>query len=226
MFRIRPRKIIIFSVIAISVVILMAKIIVPYCIDRYKDYLILQLRQISDQYLKDNAFSEVSVQSVPNIVHYILFGINDIQFSHYLSVLSVLKNQKPSLIYIHCDCDRLTGQYWERAVRVADKLNTTLVVRRVVKPTEIFGHKLSTSYMNWHSSDITRILVLKEFGGIYLDRDVYVIQPMDHLFKYELSLDFQESTLGNQVIVARKDARFLHLWLQSYRFYFFWEWQV
>ena len=44
---------------------------------------------------------------VPNIVHYILFGINEIYFVHYVSILSVLKNHKPDIIWIHCDCDQL-----------------------------------------------------------------------------------------------------------------------
>src|ERR1700761_2965283 len=37
---------------------------------------------------------------VPNIVHYILFDIKDIGFGHFVSLLSVMKNQKPDLIYI------------------------------------------------------------------------------------------------------------------------------
>ena len=44
---------------------------------------------------------------VPNIVHYILFTIHEIEFSHFISMLSVLKNQRPELIYIHCDCHQL-----------------------------------------------------------------------------------------------------------------------
>jgi hypothetical protein len=44
---------------------------------------------------------------VPNVVHYILFTIHEIQFSHFISLLSVLRNQKPDQIIIHCDCDQL-----------------------------------------------------------------------------------------------------------------------
>ena len=38
---------------------------------------------------------------VPNIVHYVLFNVTEIQFGHFISFLSVLKNQKPEKVYIH-----------------------------------------------------------------------------------------------------------------------------
>src|ERR1700761_7561913 len=44
---------------------------------------------------------------IPNIIHYTLFTDHTLQFVHFLSVLSVLRTQKPDLIYIHCDCHQL-----------------------------------------------------------------------------------------------------------------------
>ena len=223
---VRLRLIKVFLIIVVIVVIVnLIVIAVNFSINKYKDSAVQQMRQITEEYLKEHPYADSS-KPVPNIVHYVLFSIHEIQFGHFLSILSVLKNQRPKVIYVHCDCHRLSGQYWDRALKVADSVDTILVVRKIKKPTEIFDNKLSNSYMNWHASDLTRISVLKKFGGIYLDRDVYVIQPMHDLFKYELSLDFQGDVLGSQVIVSRPNARFLHLWLQSYRFYLFWEWWV
>ena len=164
---------------------------------------------------------------VPNTVHYILFALNEIRFAHFLSMLSVFKNQKPKLIYIHCDCHRLTGQYWDRVVMVSNKTSIPIVLREIVKPTQIYGQKLSTENLNWHASDITRLRVLSQFGGIYLDTDVYVVRPFNDFFKYELTLDWDKNpngTLGPrflelQTIIAHKNARFLRLWLKSYHFY-------
>lgn len=51
---------------------------------------------------------------IPNIVHYVLFEDHKMTFVHYISILSVLKNQKPEIIYIHCDCDELEGELWAR----------------------------------------------------------------------------------------------------------------
>ena len=107
---------------------------------------------------------------VPNIVHYILFEIHQIEFAHFISLLSVLKNQRPQLIYIHCDCHQLYGNYYRRVLKVANRTDTAIIVRYIERPKEIFGHKLSGDWVNWHTSDIMRIKVLMQFGGIYLDR--------------------------------------------------------
>ena len=125
---------------------------------------------------------------VPNIVHYVLFTIHEIQFAHFISILSVLKNQRPDQIYIHCDCNQLSGDYYRRVLRVANKTKTPIIIRTIERPTQIFGKKLSTKWHNWHLSDITRSIVLQEFGGIYLDRDVYVVKSSDVFHEYEMTL--------------------------------------
>ena len=101
---------------------------------------------------------------VPNIVHYMLFTVHKIEFGHFISMLSVLKNQRPEKIYIHCDCNQLSGDYYQRVLRVANKTNTPIVIRTIERPTQIFGKKLSKGNYNWHASDIARIRILQEFG--------------------------------------------------------------
>ena len=109
-----------------------------------------------------------------------------------------MKNQKPDVIYIHCNCHQLSGDYYERALRVANKTNTQLIVRTIEGPTQIFGQNLSKEWLSWHSSDITRVRVLMEFGGIYLDRDVYVVQSLDVFRKYEMTLNWDPN--GSKVL--------------------------
>jgi hypothetical protein len=157
---------------------------------------------------------------VPNIVHYVLFTIHEIQFGHFVSILSVLRNQKPDKIIIHCDCDQLNGNYYKRIVNImqSTKSNTRLIIRRIEKPTQIFGKPLN--WINWHASDITRIRVLLEFGGIYLDQDVYVVKSLNKFRKYEMTLNWDENQyLGNQVLIGHKNSRFLKLYLESYHNY-------
>ena len=65
-----------------------------------------------------------------------------------------------------------------------------------------------------------RIKVVQELGGIYLDRDVSVVQPLNVFFKYEMTLNWDEGQdLGTQIFLAHKNARFLLLWLNTFQHY-------
>ncbi len=52
-----------------------------------------------------------------------------------------------------------------------------------------------------------------EYGGIYLDYDVIVLQPMDELRLYDITLGKEKPPkFIAGIIVANKDAPFLKLW--------------
>ncbi|CAG2103059.1 unnamed protein product [Medioppia subpectinata] len=157
---------------------------------------------------------------VPNIIHYVLFNVSEIEFAHFIGILSVLRNQRPDRIYIHSDNHELRGDHWRRVLAIARLTGTELTVRTIDRPTEVFGRNLSAEYGLWHAADITRIQVLREFGGVYLDRDVYVIKNFSEFYKYEMTIDFQsDNTLGSQVLIATKNARFLPQYYATYREY-------
>jgi len=60
-----------------------------------------------------------------------------------------------------------------------------------------------------------------EYGGIFLDNDVYVVQNLNKFRKFEIALGWDENLcIGTQVLIANKNARFLRLWLESYRQYY------
>ena len=157
---------------------------------------------------------------VPNIVHYIMIDFKSIGFTQFLSLLSVMKNHKPDLIYIHCNCHQLSGDYYERTLRVVNKTNTQLIVRTIEKPTKIFGQKLSKKWENWDLSDFIRTQVLMEFGGIYLDSDMYVVQSLDPFRKYEMTLEWEgKGDILTGILIANKNARFLKIMYNSFRKY-------
>ncbi|XP_054155969.1 uncharacterized protein LOC128954415 [Oppia nitens] len=87
--------------------------------------------------------------------------------------------------------------------------------------TKIFGQPFSESKLRWHASDVTRIQVLIEWGGIYLDKDVVVVQKLDRFRNYEMTVDYEvyDLFLGTQTLIAGREALFLRLWLQQYRRY-------
>ncbi|RWR99039.1 uncharacterized protein B4U79_11545, partial [Dinothrombium tinctorium] len=156
---------------------------------------------------------------VENIVHYIRWNQPEVDFIFYISIQSVLQNHNPDKIYIHCNCYDLRGKYWN-SIRTNEKI----VIKYLSIVKRIFGRKVENIF---HKADIARINILMTYGGIYLDNDVFVANSFNEYLKYEISLGFEArkgQPLGNQIIVAHKDARFLQFWLNSYHFYDHTQW--
>ena len=156
---------------------------------------------------------------VPNIIHYIRFNKTTFSFVDYVCIRSAYVHQKPDAIYFHTNVDNFTGTYWNRLTGEAD-LQRRIKILPIQVPTEIFGQPLSIGWRLFHGSDVGRIRLLIQHGGIYLDNDVYVVNSLDKYRKFELAIGWDEGQfLGSQVIVAHPQARFLPLWLQTYRQY-------
>jgi len=64
-------------------------------------------------------------------------------------------------------------------------------------------------------------LCCSELGGIYLDPDVLVFRSFDPLRRMPLTLARESIlpivTISNGIIVCRRGAVFLRLWLETYR---------
>ena len=158
---------------------------------------------------------------VPNIIHFIRFDDFELKFIDYLVLLAAMRNHRPDKFYIHTNEKdvQYTGKYWDW-VQKDEELWKRIKVLYLEIPTDIFGLKLSEGWIYYHGSDIGRIRVLMKYGGIYLDNDSFIIRSLDKYRKYECVINWDEKRfIGNQVIIAHKDARFLALWLDSYRFY-------
>ena len=75
-----------------------------------------------------------------------------------------------------------------------------------------------------HRSDLMRIDVLEEHGGIYVDHDAFVLRSLSQLRRctgtgvragYEY-FSRDRHKLNNGVLLARPGARFLSLWREAY----------
>lgn len=133
---------------------------------------------------------------IPNIVHYIIFDKHLIDFSVYLSIISSLKFQKPSLLYIHTDQLNFTGFHWDKIVQI-NKTQPVISINSISKPTHVYGQRLSSNY---HASDVTRIKVLQEWGGIYLDTDTVLLKNLDTFRTFEMVIGWpKDQYMGTQV---------------------------
>ncbi|XP_055950130.1 uncharacterized protein LOC129984296 [Argiope bruennichi] len=149
---------------------------------------------------------------VPNVVHYVHFDEPDLNFIQVISIRAVYLNSPPERILIHCNCYSLRGKYWNMVKNIS-----ILEISYMRKPTHIFEKLLSSVY---HSSDIARLEILMKYGGIFLDTDTYVIKSLEYFRRFEMTLGWPPSqNLGTQLLIAHKNARFLKLWYNSYRYY-------
>lgn len=133
---------------------------------------------------------------IPNTVHYVLYNQTKLDFITYLSILSVLKVQKPETIQIYIDKKWVNGYYWELISNI--ETNTTINLNYIDRPSHVYGQRLSSVY---HASDVTRIYVLKVFGGIYLDKDVLVLKSLNLFRKnYDMVVGCPDGeSIGTQV---------------------------
>jgi mannosyltransferase OCH1-like enzyme len=66
-------------------------------------------------------------------------------------------------------------------------------------------------------SDYIRLKVLNEFGGIYLDTDMYILKPLGGLLKYDLFIGKElESRINFAIIGASKDNELIKKCIDRY----------
>ncbi|XP_075212725.1 uncharacterized protein LOC142319382 [Lycorma delicatula] len=166
--------------------------------------------------VKTNSLESIS-GLVPNIVHFIIFNNTKLDFTSFLSITSVLKVQRPEKILVHCDCKQFEDHYWGILLEISHKVLVPIEVVYLPRPTHVFGQTLSSVF---HSTDVARIHVLMNYGGIYLDTDVLILKRLNEFFKFEMVVGWPPNeNIGTQILIAKKDAQFLKLWLNGYHRY-------
>lgn len=147
---------------------------------------------------------------VPNIVHFIWFGKEKkMSFINYVSILSAHKIQKPDKIMLHCN-HLPVGDYWDRIWK-----EVPITIKHKEPPEEIHGQKLLHMY---HKGDVAKIQILQEYGGIYIDYDVIMVNSFDPLRKYDAVLGKEKPPkFIAGIIVAKPGATFLKIWHESYK---------
>lgn len=151
---------------------------------------------------------------VPNVVHFVRLGEEPLSLVDAICMRAASLQQRPDALMIHCDnCETVkVGAYWTLVKDIPG-----LVLRSIERPNNIFG--LQFGWVE-HVADVVRIKILMKYGGIYLDNDSYLVKSLDTYRRYEMSVGWcPGESAGNQVLVAHKNARYLKLWYDSYRYY-------
>ncbi|KAL1469611.1 hypothetical protein MTO96_024906 [Rhipicephalus appendiculatus] len=146
---------------------------------------------------------------IPDIVHLVRYNQTEINFIDVLSFRSLYINHRPEKIYVHCSPCGFTGNY----THLLEGINFTFIA--TVFPKEVFNIYIEERY---HSTDVVRLRALLYYGGIYMDRDVFVVQSLRRYLRYEGTISCPPGgTMGNMIMIFHKNSRFLRLYLNSYR---------
>ena len=149
---------------------------------------------------------------IPNIVHFVYIKERPWKLHHYLSVKSATR-LNPEKINIWLD-EEPEGEWWE--------LTKPLVELHFVDPpTEVFGTPIIQPA---HKSDVIRLQVLLEYGGIYADTDTIFVKPFDDLLNNKFVLG-QQAPGGSEglcpaIILSEKNSIFAQKWLEGFKYTF------
>nr|XP_034306276.1 uncharacterized protein LOC117682558 [Crassostrea gigas] len=131
---------------------------------------------------------------------------------YFVSILSGHKKQHPCLIFLYYDT-LPSGEWWNLLLLHVPNI----IPVNVTPPSEISNQKIL--YVQ-HKSDILRLQILTEYGGIYLDTDQLLLTSLDKFRNRECTMGMAaDGYLGSAVIIARKNSAFIKKWMDSYSAY-------
>ena len=131
----------------------------------------------------------------------------------YLTVKSAWDINKPDNIYFYYQHEPY-GELW-------DAVQKYITPVKIEAPTEIFGNPVKHFALK---TDIIRLQILLEDGGIYLDSDVLCLKPFTPYLNIEGSKGgcvigregMFDDKLTNAVLMAEKDSEFCKRWLAEF----------
>ena len=157
---------------------------------------------------------------IPRIAHYIYYNKHTIDFSFYMSALSLLYIGNFSYIYVHSD-QKMTGQNWNRLMQhQAAKEKVHVILRH--NTCMVYGQNLNVIE---HCADTGKIDVLYKYGGVVLDPDLMLVNELSSdLFHYDAVLNYDEvftkpfpDRLNLGIIMARPESVFVKIFRESLR---------
>ncbi len=157
------------------------------------------------------------VRPIPNVVHFIHLDSARLSFVGFVCILAAFYNQNPAEIVFNSNIEENVLLNDARFARA--KNATRFRYRRVSKPTHVFGQPLSGPH---HATDVLRIKLAIEEGGIFVDEDTFIVRPLEDTLmrRHNVILGRKRGEfLGTQYLALKPNSSFARLWLASYKDY-------
>lgn len=147
---------------------------------------------------------------IPNIFHFVYIKQRPWKLHHYLSVKSAVVRSGAEKVKIWLD-EEPEGEWWEKTKPLVE-------INKVAAPTEIFGKPITQPA---HKSDVIRLQVLLEEGGIYADTDVIVVKPFSDLLDNKFVMG-QQGVQGAEglcpaTMLGEPNSIFAAQWLSGFK---------
>jgi hypothetical protein len=130
----------------------------------------------------------------------------------YLAVKSFNKHNPDYRIFFYTNVAP-SGKYW-------DRVSSYVQVCMIDPPESVFGNPLCHPA---HASDVLRIQLLKDNGGVYCDFDTITVKPFDDLLaarKFVIGkLGSRDWKYGNGVLISPPASPYLEEWHSEYSWF-------
>lgn len=133
---------------------------------------------------------------IPKIIHFIFYGFTEFEYTHYLAVKSALSVHKGWHVKIHCAKIPHNNTLWNEVAPQVELVHCE-------PPTHFRGVEL-TSYQ--YKADITRLELLIQQGGAYMDVDVISLRSFDDLVSHSCVLGVERAEDPNTTDLALVDS--------------------
>ena len=146
---------------------------------------------------------------LPNEIHFIWLTkphSRPFNLINMIAVMAAADVQKPDRLFMHCNQKPENNRHWDQAAEHFE-------IRWCEPPTEIEGIPLGPIQ---YQSDVLRLQIVQEEGGIYLDTDSLLLRPLAPFMGRPMTLA-QESpnSIAMTPIIAHPDAAFIDLWMKG-----------
>jgi hypothetical protein len=93
---------------------------------------------------------------------------------NYMAVKIAAEVQKPNSIKFWIDGEPVENEWWLR-------IKPLVEICRIEMPNTFRGVEIKHPQ---YRSDVTRLQILNTHGGIYMDTDMFLLEPLDFWIKY------------------------------------------
>ena len=152
------------------------------------------------------------MKNLPNIIHFV-YPVTELtrplSYLNYIAVRRALLIHRPDRVLFWTNLNKLTGHWGE----LIEPMVTLM-------PCEAISEYDGTP-IRWpqYMSDVLRLQILQEYGGIYMDTDMLLQKPLYEWMGDKMVMSWEPSeplgvSVCNALIISPADNNFIFMWLE------------